>query len=312
MNNSRIYCSPFKALSFFMTKISRFVKDDETYLKWKYFANLHKWPNLENPQTYNEKMQWLKIHYHNPLTTRLVDKYEVKSYVEEKLGPGHTFPLLGVWDSPDDIDFDKLPNQFVLKCNHNSSGLVICKDKTNGIIVKGKSDDKTNMSYEQVRSYLTDSLNKEFFHVYREWPYKDVKRKIIAEKYMQQSDGSELNDYKFLCFDGEPRYVWTGTNYTPTHFDIYSTDWKNQHVAWGYDMYPGDLKKPERFDEMLDIARKLSAGFPHVRIDLYNIDGTIYLGEFTFFTWAGFCKLEPEEWDLKLGELIKLPQIKKA
>jgi len=301
------FFNPYKGLSFLMTKISKFIKNDETYLKWKFFANLHYWPDLKNPKTYNEKIQWLKIHYHDPLMTQLVDKYEVKKYVAEILGEGHTFPLLGVWDRPEDIDFDSLPNQFVLKCNHNSTGLVICKDKAKGIIVKGKSDDKTNMSYDEVRSYLKQGLEKEFFHVYREWPYKDVKRKIIAEKYMVQSDGSELNDYKILCFDGEPKYIWTGTNYAPTHFDIYNTKWENQHVAWGYDMYPEDLPKPERFEEMLEIARKLSKGFPHVRIDLYNIDGTIYLGEFTFYTWAGLCKLVPEKWDSILGDLIKLP-----
>lgn len=218
---------------------------------------------------------------------------------------------MGVWDKPEDIDFDRLPNQFVLKCNHTSGiGLCICKDKAKGIIVRGKSDDKTNLSIEQVRDSLREGLKDNFYLHSREWPYKNVRRRILAEQFMVDESGTELKDYKFFCFDGEPKYVWVGTNYTPMHFDIYSLDWKNQHVKYGYDNAPEDVPPPPCFEQMAEMARKLSKGLPHVRVDFYNINGRIYVGEFTFYTWGGFGTFEPKEWDKKFGDLIDITRIK--
>jgi len=229
--------------------------------------------------------------------------------VAKILGEGHTFPIIDVWDDPSEIDFDKLPNQFVLKCNHNSGiGLTICKDKENGIIVKGKSDDHTNLSYDEVRAWLNEGLQDNFYLHSYEWPYKNIKRRIFAEKYMVDKNGNDLGDYKFFCFNGEPKYVWVGTNYTPMHFDVLDINWNNMHLKWGYENSPEELVKPEGFDEMVEVARKLSKGIPHVRIDLFNIGGQIYFGEYTFYTWAGFGTFDPPEWNRKFGDILQLPE----
>lgn len=287
---------------------SRSVKDDELYLKIQYFCYLHKFLNLKSPKTYNEKMQWMKLYNRKPLYTQLVDKIEVKKYVDDILGPGQTFPLLGCWDNPEDIDWDRLPNEFVLKCNHNSAvGMAICKDLRNGVFTKAHGGDKIYITKEQVVEGLHAGLKQNFFLGGREWPYKNVKRRVFAEALMKSDDGLPLKDYKILCFDGEPKYIWVGSNYDPMWFDLYSTDWENMHVKWGYDAGPEKLPKPDMLEELLVVARKLAQGMPHVRVDLYSIGGKIYFGEYTFFTWAGLMPLEPNEWDLKLGELIKLP-----
>lgn len=299
---------PSLVLNFLLGKTTR-MWSTKTYLAIRHRLNGLGPINWNNPQTYTEKCSWMKLYYHNPLFTQLADKIEAKKYVEEKLGPGYTFTLLETYDSPDEIDFEKLPNKFVLKCNHNSgSGMVICKDKANMKFVKGKETHLSVSSYEEIREGLRVGLAEDYYLTQREWPYKNIKRRILAEKFYEQSDGSGLSDYKFFCFNGEPKYIWMGTNYTPTHFDIYSTDWKNQHVAWGYDNAPEDVPPPPGFEQMLELARKLSAGIPHVRVDFYNIDGRIYVGEFTFYTWAGLKGLIPSEWNKKLGDLIQLPK----
>ena len=287
--------------------LSKFIKDD-LYLRIIYKTWTGKKLNLDNPITYNEKMQWLKLHNQNPLYTSLVDKVEVKKYVDGILGPGHPFPLLGSWDSPDEIDFDSLPNEFVLKCNHNSAdGMAICKDKKHGIFTKAHGDDRVLITKEQALKRLRFALSQDYFLETREWPYKNVKRKVFAEQFMRSDDGEPLKDYKILCFDGDPKYIWVGSNYTPMWFDLYSAEWKNLHVKWGYDAGPDNLPRPAMLEELLETARKLSKGIPHVRVDLYSIGNKVYFGEYTFFTWGGLGKLEPEEWDFILGKEIKLP-----
>lgn len=292
-----------------LDRATRFINNDKLGVYIQYFCYHHKILNLKNPQTYNEKLQWMKLYNRNPLYTQLVDKIEVKKYVDNILGPGHTFPLLGVWDNPEDIDFNSLPNQYVLKCNHNSAnGMAICWDNEGGKFSKAHGGDKILINKDQVIERLKKGLAQDYSKGCREWAYKNVKRRVFAEQFMKSDDGEPLKDYKILCFDGEPRYIWVGSNYDPMWFDIYSTDWENMHVKWGYEIGPEKLPSPEKLEEMLDIARKLSQGIPHVRVDLYSIGGIIYFGEFTFYTWAGLVKFEPEEWDLKLGELIRLPK----
>lgn len=283
---------------------------DKLYLTWMYFIKTGKKMNWENPSTYNEICQWMKIYHRDPLYTKLADKIEAKKYIDSILGPGYTFPLIAEYNSAEEINFDILPNQFVIKTNHDSGGLCICKDKEKGIIVKGKSDNQENLSTEDVRLILKKSLNKNYFHFLREWPYKNIKRRILVEQFMQHSDGTGLKDYKFFCFNGEPKYVWMGTNYTPMYFDIYSVNWENQHVCWGYDKASNDVEPPLGYQQMLDIARKLSAGIPHVRIDFYNIDGRIYVGEFTFYTWSGLVPFNPQSFDEVLGREIDVKNIK--
>ena len=284
---------------------------DEKYLKAMYYLAFGEKLNLDNPKTYNEKMQWMKLYNRNPLYTQLVDKVEVKKYVDTLLGPGYTFPTLGCWDNPDEIDFDSLPNEYILKCNHNSGvGMAICKDNSKGLFTKAHGGDKIVISKQEVIEGLRKGLNQDFFVKGREWPYKNVKRRVFAEKLMKSDDGKPLKDYKIFCFDGEPKYIWVGSNYDPMWFDLYTSNWVNLHVKWGYNAGPETLPPPENLKSLLEVARKLAQNIPHVRIDLYSINGQIYFGEYTFFTWGGFGKLEPKEWDLKLGEQIELPSQK--
>ncbi len=273
---------------------------DEKYLKIKYYLSLGKKLDLENPQTFNEKLQWIKLFDRNPLYTQLVDKYLARDYIKEKLGEEYLIPLLGVWDDPDDIDFDALPEQFVLKCNHNSGlGMCICKDKT-------------KLDLEKVRSELKKGLNQDYYITGREWPYKDVPRKVIAEKYMTDESGYELKDYKFFCFDGEVKMLFVAKDRevegAETKFDFFDADFNHLPFTNGHPNSQPPYFKPENFEEMKAVAAKLSKGIPEVRVDLYNINGKIYFGEMTFFHWSGFVKYEPEEWDYKIGSYINLPK----
>ena len=282
---------------------------DKIYLTWLYRLYFGEKIDWKNPKTYNEKCNWMKLYHRHPMYTNLADKIKSKQYVESILGPGHVFPILAIFDSVSDIKLDELPNQFVIKTNNDSGCICICKDKDNDIFVKGKSDNQTSLSFEEVKTILKKSLNSNFYYNNREWPYKNIKPRILVEPYMQNQDGSGLKDYKFFCFNGEPKYIWMGTNYTPMYFDIYSTDWTNQHVEWGYCNAPSDVPPPPGYEQMLEMARKLSKGIPHVRVDFYNIDGNIYVGEFTFYTWAGLCELKPNKWNRIMGDLIDLSKI---
>ena len=291
-----------------LLSFGRFIPD-KLYLAWMYYIRMGSKMNWKEPSTYNEICQWMKIYHRNPLYTKLADKIEAKKYVESILGPGYTFPLIAEYSTVEEIDFNALPNQFVIKTNHDSGSLCICKDKAKGDIFVGKSDNQCNLSFDEVKSFLNKSLKINYFNALREWPYKNIKRRILVEQYMQQSDGSGLKDYKFFCFNGEPKFVWMGTNYTPMYFDVYSVDWKNQNVCWGYDKAPYDVEPPLGYEQMLDIARKLSKGIPHVRIDFFNIDGHIYVGEFTFYTWSGLCPFTPKSFDVTLGKEFDLKNI---
>lgn len=290
-------------------KIDKYLSD-KTYLNLLWKSLTGKSMAWDNPQTYNEKMQWLKVYYHRPDLTQLVDKYEAKIFTDKVLGPGHTFPLLGIWDNPEDIDFNSLPNEFVLKCTHNSAeGMAFCKDKEKGIYTGAHGHDKTILSKEQVIDGLRNALKENYYLKSREWPYKNVKPRIIAEKLMKSDDGDVLKDYKFFCFDGDPKFIWVGSNFDPMWFNVMTSDWKNLHCKWGYyDLGPENITPPSNLEEMLDVARKLSKGLPHVRIDLYTIDNTIYLGEYTFFTHGGLAEFEPESFDKFFGDFVNLPK----
>lgn len=273
---------------------------DEKYLKIKYYLSLGKKLDLENPQTFNEKLQWIKLFDRNPLYTQLVDKYLARDYIKEKLGEEYLIPLLGAWDNPDDIDFDALPEQFVLKCNHNSGlGMCICKDKS-------------KLDIKKVKAELKKGLAQDYYLSGREWPYKNVPRKVIAEKYMTDESGYELKDYKFFCFDGEVKMLFVAKDRevegAETKFDFFDADFNHLPFTNGHPNSQPPYFKPENFEEMKAVAAKLSKGIPEVRVDLYNINGKIYFGEMTFFHWSGFVKYEPEEWDYKIGSYINLPK----
>ena len=272
--------------------------NDQLFIKWEFFSGMRKFPNLRNPVTFNEKLQWLKLNDIHPEYARIVDKAEAKEYVREVLGEGaeqYLIPTLGVWNTFDKIDFNLLPNQFVLKTTHDSGGVAIVKDKT-------------TMNLGKVRAKIEHSLNNNFFYEHREYPYKGIKPRIIAEKFMVDESGTELKDYKFFCFDGEPKMLFVATDRPfDTRFDFFDMDWNHLPFKQGHPLATKEIKKPAGFEKMKEIARKLSKGFPHVRVDLYDINGQIYFGELTFFHFSGNVPFEPKEWDYKIGEWLHLP-----
>ena len=274
--------------------------DDEKYLKRKFEAVMGKTLNLDNPQSYSEKLQWLKLYNRKDEYTMMVDKYAVRKYVAETIGEEYLIPSLGVWDDPEDINFDELPNEFVLKCNHNSGvGMCICTDKS-------------KLDIEKVKAELKKGLAQDYYITNREWPYKNVPRKIIAEKFMVDESGTELKDYKLFCYDGKPHYMFIATDRgTPgveTKFDFYDMDFNHLDFTNGHPNSEKTIAEPKGFEKMKELAEKLSKGIPHARVDFYDINGQIYFGEITFFHWSGIVPFEPEEWDYKFGEFIKLPK----
>ena len=271
---------------------------DVKYLKLMYRIYIGNKLNLDQPQTFNEKLQWLKLHDRKPEYTSMVDKYEAKKYVAERIGEEYIIPTLGVWDNFEEIDFDSLPNQFVLKTTHDSGGVVICRDKI--------SFDK-----KKAREKLEKSLKRNYYMQGREWPYKDVKPRIIAEQYMVDESGYELKDYKLFCFDGFAKAMFIASDRykagEETKFDFFDMDFKHLPFTNGHPNAEHEIKRPESFEKMKELAGKLSEGIPQVRVDFYDINGQIYFGELTLSHWGGMVPFEPEEWDYKFGEWIKLP-----
>lgn len=271
---------------------------DEPYLRMMYYANMDKHLNINPPKTFNEKMQWLKLYDRRPEYTMMVDKYEVKEYVADLIGEQYIIPTLGVWDRFEDIDFNSLPDEYVLKCTHDSGGLVIVTEKN-------KLDKKS------AERKIGRSLKHNYYLYGREWPYKNVKPRIIAEKYMVDESGYELKDYKFFCFDGEPEFMFIASDRQvdgeETKFDFFDMEFNHLPFTNGHPNAKHEIKCPDSFDEMKNLAKKLTKGLPCVRVDFYDINGQIYFGELTFFHWSGVVPFEPEEWDYKLGDLIKLP-----
>lgn len=267
--------------------------NDVEYLEMRFWINTGKHLNLNNPQTFNEKLQWLKIHNRKAEFTRMVDKYEFKDYVEEKLGEGYTIPTIGIYDSVDEIEWDKLPQQFVLKCTHDSGSVVICRDKS-----------QFDLQNAEVR--LTHRLAHNYYWHSREWPYKNVKPRIIAEQYMQDGDNKTLNVYKIFNFHGVPKLIQMIQNdKTPEEtIDYFDTNWNLLELRQNYPNSEKPLSRPQKLEEMLCLARKLSEGIPFVRTDFYVINGKVYVSEFTFFSDGGMAVFHPEKWDKILGDWI--------
>lgn len=273
------------------------IVSDETFLRVLFRIKVGYWPNLKKPRSINEKLQWLKLHYKRPEYTEMVDKVAVKDYVANIIGDEYIIPTIGVWDNIDDIDWDKFPNQFVLKASHDSGGVVVCKDKSKLDIIEAKAT-------------LSGAGKKDYTKYNKEYVYKDVPHRFIAEAYMVDESGYELKDYKFFCYDGKPKYLFvaTGRQQNDTRFDFYDINFNHLPVLNGHpnaDVWP---TKPQNFEKMIELATKLSQGIPEVRVDLYNIKGKIYFGELTFFHWSGLTPYEPREWDYKFGEDLVLPQ----
>ncbi|WP_273401844.1 ATP-grasp fold amidoligase family protein [Traorella massiliensis] len=269
---------------------------DKLYLKLIYRKYMGKSLNLKNPKTFNEKIQWLKLYDRNPLYSKLVDKYRVREYIKNLLGEEYLIPLLGVWDKGEEIDFSKLPDKFVLKCTHNSGGVIVCKDKN-------------KMNYTEVIKQLNNSLKRNYYYGTREYPYKNVIPKIIAEKYMEDDSGG-LIDYKFFCFNGYVDNVMLcidRQNNNPK-FYFFNKNWKLLRINVRGKNAPTNftLPKPECIDKMFEIASTLSKNIPFVRVDLYECKNKIYFGEMTFYPQSGLDNNLLEETDLYLGNLIKL------
>lgn len=273
---------------------------DETYLIRMFKAKMGYELNLDNPKTYNEKLQWLKIYDRKPIYTTMVDKYRAKEYVAQIIGEQYIIPTLGVWNHFDEIDFEKLPDKFVLKCTHDSGGLIICKDKS-------------SFDIKKARQVINNSLQKNYYFKFREWPYKNVKPQIIAEKFMYSSKegiGIPIMDYKIYTFNGVARMCMINQDRgIHTKADYFDRDFKWLDFKWGYDHANIQIKKPDQFEKMFKLAEKLAYGCPELRVDFYEVDGQIYFGELTFFDGSGFEKIEPVEWDYKLGNMLDLSKV---
>lgn len=275
---------------------------DKIYLSLRYRFIMRRKINWENPRYFTEKIQVLKLINRNPLYTTMVDKYAVKQYVSDIFGPEYIIPTLGIWDSPDEIDWAKLPNQFVLKTTHGGGGggVVICRNKEHLDILKAK--EKLNLS-----------LKFDIYREFREWPYKNVPRKVIAEQYMESTDYEgthDLTDYKFYCFNGEPKYcqVIRDRNSCET-IDFYDMKWQHQDFIGLNPNVSNGLKSvscPKQLLKMIEMCQVLSQGIPFLRVDLYEINGKVYFGELTFFPASGYGAFSPSEWDEILGRLINI------
>lgn len=271
---------------------------DKIYLKIKFFVKMKKRLNLKSPKTYNEKLQWLKLYDRKDKYTMMVDKYEVKKYVSDVIGEEYIIPTLGIYNTFDEIDFSKLPNQFVIKCTHDSCGLIIVKNKA-------------KLDIDMARKKINNCLKQNYYYYGREWPYKNVKPRIIIEKYMVDESGYELKDYKFFCFNSKVKFMFIATDRSSnneTCFDFYDENFKHLPFINGHPNSKKNIKKPKNYNKMIELAEKLSINIPHVRVDFYNVNGKIYFGEMTFYHWSGFMPFKPEEWDYKFGNMIKIPK----
>lgn len=249
--------------------------------------------NWDNPRTYNEKINWEKLNVKDPIRTKLADKYLVREWIKEKIGAEYLNTFYGVWDNANDIDFELLPNSFVLKCNHGSGWNIIVKDKK-------------ELDIEATRKQLNTWLEMNTAYMGFEMQYKDIPPKIICEGYLEEVAES-VYDYNIYCFHGNPKYIWCikGSHRPGCMASFYDVNWKMQEFSYGYPLDPIEAPRPSQLNKMLELSKILCKDFEHVRVDWYNMpDGRIIFGEMTFSTWNGLNKFEPEEWDLKFGDLI--------
>lgn len=269
---------------------------DELFLRLKFPLLMGSSLHLRNPRTFSEKLQWMKLHDRRDIYTQMADKASAKEIVASRIGEEHLIPTLGIWEHFEDIDFDCLPEQFVLKCTHDSGSAIICKDKS-------------SFDIESAGKKLSSCLRQNFYLQNREWPYKNIKPQIIAEPFIADIDGA-TNDYKFFCIDGEPKFMFIASDRgrldTETKFDFFDMDFNFLPFTNGHPNSTIRPSRPEGWEEMKSLARKLAEGLPFVRIDFYDLDGHIYFGEYTFCHWGGMKPFSPAEWDLKLGDMLKI------
>lgn len=277
----------------FLEKTARIWPND-LYLKLRFRLNGGQYNlNLKSPSTFNEKLNWNKLFDHNPLWTKLADKYEVKQFVKEVIGEQYVVPNYAVWDKFEDINFDSLPNQFVLKSTHDSGGATICKDKS-------------KIDIAEIKKEFHKVQKKNYYWPKREWVYKDIKPRIIADKLLDDHSGRELRDYKFLCFNGEPHYMYITNKGAVIEENFYNMNFQPVMIDHGFPRTKPEYEKPATFELMIDLCRKLLSklNVSFVRIDFFSIDGKVYFGEFTFYDWAGLRPFTDIEWDKRLGSMI--------
>lgn len=271
---------------------------DKFYLKLIFYKTMKKKLNLKNPITFSEKIQWLKLYDRKEFYTDLVDKYAVRNYISETIGEEYLIPLIGVWDSFEEIDFSQLPNQFVLKCTHDSGGVVICKDKN-------------EFNRIQAREKINKALKHNYYYDWREWPYKNIKPRIICEQLLIDGNCTDLKDYKFMCFNGKVKCILVcsdRSNPSGLKLDFYDRTWNK--LPFRRPNYPNsekNISKPQNLNKMIELAEYLSNSFSFIRVDFYEINGQIYFGELTFYPNSGFQGFFPEIYDEILGSWLDLP-----
>jgi len=272
------------------------VLNDKQYLSLKYYSRFGKKINWKNPQTFNEKLNWLKLYYHAPKLTTMADKYAVKGLVANAIGQEYVVSCYGVYNDFDEIDFNLLPNQFVIKATHDSSGATVCRDKSQFDIEVAKA------KFEMV-------MKRNWYYSSREWVYKNIPPRIIVDKFLDDGREGELQDYKFWCFNGEPRLMYITNKGKNIYENFYDMDFKPVEVNHGFPRSMPEYEKPKGFETMKDLAEKLSKGIPFVRVDFFEVGDKVYFGEFTFYDWAGLRPFADERWDRELGEWISLPSV---
>lgn len=292
--NIKNFCkSPRVFLFGVLLAISR-ITPPALYLKTYYYLLHKKRLNLKHPKTFNEKLNWLKLHYHNPLCNILADKYLVKDYVRNKIGNDYLVQNYAVWDTLEEVNITNLPEKFILKATHDSGGAFICKNKA-------------NFPLDEIKKRLAHKMSINYYYRQREWVYKDLKPRIIADQLLEDGSGRELRDYKFWCFNGEPKVMYITNKGKVIEENFYDMEYNILEINHGFPRTNPEYEKPKNFDKMRELAKKLSENLPFVRVDFFNIDGKVYFGEFTFYDWAGLQPFHDNGWDEKLGSWIKLP-----
>ena len=292
-----VMTNPSKIIIWLMNKGFFNWLSDKKYLKLRYRLIFGRKLNMNNPKSFNEKLQWLKVNDHNEKYIEMVDKVLVKDYISKIIGSEYIIKTYGIYDNFDDIDFSKLPNQFVIKCNHDSGGLVICKDKK-------------KFNKKEAKKKIERCLEKNYYYLNREWPYSKIKSKIIIEEYMEDKNSNELIDYKIMCFNGDPKMLFTCTDRYSDGLKVtfYDLDWNVLPFKRHYPSAKKKIKKPNNFKKMIEFSKKISKNISFIRVDWYEINGKLYFGECTFYPGSGFEEFTPDEWDYKVGELLKLPK----
>ncbi|MGN0354886.1 MAG: ATP-grasp fold amidoligase family protein [Muricoprocola sp.] len=291
--------NPYRVFASLSSKGKLLWMDEKVAVPLIYHGKVGEKLDLHNPVTFNEKLQWLKVYDHNPLYTKLVDKHEVRKYVEQWLGKEYLIPEIGIWESPEEIDFSILPSQFVIKCTHDSGSTIVCRNKD-------------NLNKEDVIAQLNQRMRKSHYWIGREWPYKNVKPRIIAEKFMGVEQESRLTDYKFYCFNGEPKFLYISIgleNHETAQISFFDLNGKLMPFARAdFRRLEIELEMPSKFKEMIEIARKCAkqVASDFLRVDLYQINGQIYFSEFTFTPCSGYMEFVPKEYDRIIGDMLKL------